>query len=60
MMLVTDALYKALNYVYGVWLPGHGLQTEGFCAELYASHTMETTSMEIWMKLITGREEKTE
>lgn len=60
MMLVTDALYKALNYVYGVWLPGHGLQTEGFCAELYASHTMETTSMEIWMKLITDREEKTE
>lgn len=49
--LVTDALYKALQYLYGVWLPGHHLTTEAFCAERYASHNSDTTSMEIWMKI---------
>lgn len=49
--LVIDALYKAQQYVYNTWLPNHKLQTEAFCAERYASHSPETTSMEIWLKL---------
>lgn len=48
--LVMDALYKAQQYVYNTWLPNHKLQTEAFCAERYASHSPETTHMEIWLK----------
>jgi len=48
--LVMDVLYKAQQYLYNTWLPNHKLQTEAFCAERYASHTPETTSMEVWLK----------
>ncbi|WP_312645140.1 GyrI-like domain-containing protein [Hydrogenoanaerobacterium sp.] len=51
-VLIMDALYKAQQYIYNTWLPNHKLQTEAFCAEQYASHSSETTSMEIWLKLI--------
>ena len=50
--LVMDVLYKAQGYIYNTWLSNHKLQTEAFCAERYASHSPETTSMEIWLKLI--------
>ena len=50
--LVMDALYKAQQYVYNTWLPKHELLTDVFCAERYASHSPETTSMEIWLKVI--------
>ncbi len=50
--LVMDALYKGQQYVYQTWLPRHHLQTDVFCAERYASHSPETTSMEIWLKLV--------
>lgn len=49
--LVTDALYKAQQYIFSAWLPNHKLQTEAFCLEYYETHTPETTKMEIWMKL---------
>jgi len=50
--LVMDALYKAQQYIYNTWLPNRKLQTEAFCAERYASHSPQTTTMEIWLKLI--------
>ena len=50
--LVMDALYKAQQYIYNTWLPNHKLGTDVFCAERYASHSQNTTSMEIWLKLI--------
>ena len=50
--LVMDVLYKAQQYLYNTWLPNHKLQAEAFCAERYASHTPETTSMEVWLKLV--------
>lgn len=37
--LVTDALYKAQQYLFGTWLPHHKLQTEAFCLEYYEMHT---------------------
>lgn len=49
--LVTDALYKAQQYLFSTWLPNHRLQTEAFCLEYYEAHTAETTKMELWMKL---------
>ncbi len=49
--LVMDVLYKAQQYLYNTWLPNNKLQTEIFCAERYKSHTPETTSMEIWLKI---------
>lgn len=50
--LVMDTLYKAQQYIYNTWLPNHKLQTEAFCAERYESHSPETKSMEIWLKLM--------
>lgn len=50
--LVMDALYKAQQYVYDTWLPKHELHTDMFCAERYASHSPETTNMELWIKLL--------
>lgn len=50
--LVTDALYKAQQYLFSTWLSNHKLQTEAFCLEYYETHTPETTKMEIWMKLM--------
>lgn len=50
--LVMDAIYKAQHYIYNTWLPKHNLQTDLFCAERYASHSPETTNMEVWLKLI--------
>lgn len=50
--LVMNALYKAEQYLYGTWLPKHKLQTEPFCAERYASHTPQTTSMDVWLKVL--------
>lgn len=49
--LVMDALYKAQQYTYNVWLPQHQLKTRPFCAERYASHDAQTTAMELWLKL---------
>ena len=48
--LVMDSLYKAQQYMFGVWLPRHGLQTEPFCVERYACHGPKTTNMELWLK----------
>jgi len=50
--LIMDALYKAQQYIYNIWLSNHQLRTESFCVEHYASHNPETTSMEIWLKLL--------
>lgn len=49
--LVMDALCKAQQYIFSIWLPNHKLQTEAFCMEYYETHTPKTTKMEIWMKL---------
>lgn len=50
-MLVLDAIYKAQNYLFSIWLPNHSIETEPFCAERYESHVQTTTSMEIWVKV---------
>ena len=50
--LVMDALYKAQQYLYSTWLPNHKMQTDPFCAERYIGHTPQTTSMEIWLKVL--------
>lgn len=50
--LTTEALNKARDYLFCVWLPGHGLTCEPFMAELYATTTPETCGMEIWLKTL--------
>nr|WP_308742749.1 AraC family transcriptional regulator [uncultured Anaerocolumna sp.] len=47
--LVMDAVYKAHKYVFETWLPNHNLTSKPFAAERYASHSPETTNMEIWI-----------
>lgn len=49
--LVTDALYKAQQYLYQVWLPSHNLFTQSFCVERYVKHDLETSTMEVWLQL---------
>lgn len=52
--LVMDVLYKAHQYLFGTWLPRHGITTEPFSAERYHSHSSDTTEMEIWVKTISS------
>lgn len=47
--LVMDAVYKAHRYLFETWLPEHKLQVRPFAAERYASHSPDTTGMEIWV-----------
>jgi AraC family transcriptional regulator len=47
--LVMDAVYKAHKYVFETWLPNHNLTSKPFATERYASHSSETTNMEIWI-----------
>lgn len=49
-LLTTNALIKARDYMFGVWLPNHKLTTEPFMAELYFDTTPEASVMEIWLK----------
>ncbi len=49
-LLTTNALNKARDYMFGVWLPNHKLTTEPFMAELYFDTTPEASTMEIWLK----------
>ncbi|PKM72410.1 MAG: AraC family transcriptional regulator [Firmicutes bacterium HGW-Firmicutes-16] len=47
--LIMDAVYKADKYLFETWLPNHKLTCQPFAAERYASHTPETTGMEVWI-----------
>lgn len=47
--LVMDAVYKAHKYLFETWLPNHDLIVNPFAAERYAGHSLDTTSMEIWV-----------
>jgi AraC family transcriptional regulator len=48
--LTTNALNKARDYMFGVWLPSHKTVIEPFMAELYFETAPDATSMEIWLK----------
>jgi AraC family transcriptional regulator len=50
-LLTTNALNKARDYMFGVWLPNNKLTTEPFMAELYFDTTPEASTMEIWLKV---------
>lgn len=49
-LLTTNALNKARDYMFGVWLPNHKLSSEPFMAELYFETLPEASTMEIWLK----------
>lgn len=49
-MLTTNALNKARDYMFGVWLSNHKLTTEPFMAELYFDTEPDASVMEIWLK----------
>lgn len=53
--LTTNALNKAVGYLFGTWLPGHQLRCEDFLAEIYDQRSLGVTDgpeMEIMVKLI--------
>jgi AraC family transcriptional regulator len=50
-LLTTNALNKARDYMFGVWMPNHNLVSEPFMAELYYDTTPEASKMEIWLKV---------
>lgn len=47
--LVMDVLYKALKYLFEIWLPKHGFCSLPFCLERYNEHSPQIASMEIWV-----------
>jgi AraC family transcriptional regulator len=49
-LLTTNALNKARDYMFGVWLPNHKLTCEPFMAELYFDTSPEASMMEIWLR----------
>lgn len=53
-LLTTNALNKARDYMFGIWLPNHSLTSEAFMAELYFDTSPEASVMEIWLKTKTG------
>lgn len=50
-LLATNALNKARDYMFGVWMPNHNLVSELFMAELYYDTIPEASKMEIWLKI---------
>lgn len=50
-LLTTDALDKAVKYMYGTWLTRKKITPEPFMAELYFDTSPEGVSMEIWFKI---------
>ncbi len=47
--LTTSALDKAMNYLFGTWLPNRGLTTQPFSVEKYYKTTTDAAYMEIWV-----------
>ena len=47
--LITSALVKSMNYLFGTWLPKHNLSTQPFSAEKYISVNTEICKMELWV-----------
>ncbi|MCY6957214.1 AraC family transcriptional regulator [Clostridium brassicae] len=50
-LLTTNALDKAVQYMYSTWIPRKKITTEPFMAELYFDTNEEAVYMEIWMKI---------
>lgn len=48
--LTTEALDKAVKYMYGTWLSKNEIKTEPFMVELYLDISSEGTAMELWFK----------
>lgn len=53
-LLTTNALNKARDYMFGVWLPNHNIAFEPFMAELYYDTSPVTSRMELWVKIKDG------
>ncbi len=52
--LTTNSLNKAIDYMFGTWLPRHRLASEGFLAEIYDHRCLGITEgpeMDIMLKL---------
>jgi len=47
--LRTDALDKAMKYLFSTWLPKHKLAIQPFSAEKYYSTADDVKSMELWV-----------
>ncbi len=50
-LLTTNAMNKARDYMFDVWLPNRQLTSEPFMAELYPAVSPDASIMEIWIKL---------
>lgn len=49
--LVNDALYKASQYLYDVWLPHHHLQPDALLIQKYFHPFSKNCYIELWAKL---------
>lgn len=48
--LVTEALDKAVKYLFSTWLQNHQIITESFSAEKYYMNYEYGSYMELWVK----------
>ena len=54
--LTTSALGKSMGYLFGTWLPKHGLSTQPFSAEKYVTASPEMCKMELWVIPVSVKE----
>jgi len=54
MLLTTEALDKAVKYMYGTWLNKNEILTEPIMVEVYIENMPEFAAMEIWFKRATN------
>lgn len=50
-LLTTNALDKAVKYMYGTWLLKNEVKTEPFMVEVYSDASQEEAAMEIWFMM---------
>ncbi|MCX8132220.1 MAG: AraC family transcriptional regulator [Clostridia bacterium] len=50
-LLTTDALDKAVKYMYGTWLVNKKIKTDPFMVEVYSDTLQEEAAMELWFKI---------
>lgn len=49
--LTSQAINKARDYLFCTWLPSHKINTEPFMAEIYYEENMDTSFMQLWVKI---------
>lgn len=50
-ILVQEALYKASAYLFEVWLPSHGYESDAFLVQRYIHPKQEACKIQLWVRV---------